>query len=96
MINRAFHHMALFTFHPNIQVFHLQPMRFHEVSTQHMAITKVCHFEKKVHQSTKDFQQATSINGEHSNLCSIVIFNVVDHTFRLELSDELSCNLICG
>ena len=96
MIDRSFHYMALFTFHPNIRIFHLQPIRFHEASTQHMAIMKVCHFEKKVHQSTKDFKQATSINGEHSNICSIVIFNVVDHTFRFELSDESRCNLIHG
>ena len=44
---QSFHHMALFTFHPNIQVFHLQPIRSHEASTQHMAIRKVFYFFRR-------------------------------------------------
>ena len=86
--------MALFTFHANIGVFHLQPIRIHEVSTQHMAIRKVFHLlRRKSHQLTKDFKQATSINGKHSNSCPIVCFNIVDHTARLELSDKSNYNL---
>ena len=53
-------------------------------------------FWKKVHQSIKDFKQATSINGKYYNLHSIVFFNVVDHTVRLELSDKSNCNLTHG
>ena len=37
--------MALFTFHPNIWAFLLQPIRFHEASTQLMAIIKVFNFQ---------------------------------------------------
>ena len=45
LINGAFHSMALFTFHPNIWAFHLQLIRFHEVSTRLMAIMKVLNFQ---------------------------------------------------
>ena len=90
MINTAFHHMALFTFHPNIQVFHLQSIRFHEASTQHMAIRKVFDF----------LEESPSVNKRlktgNIHLCSIVFLNVVDHTVRLKLSGKSNCNLIYG
>ena len=45
MIDGAFHSMAWLTFHPNIQAFRLQPIRFHKVSAQLMAIMKVLNFQ---------------------------------------------------
>ena len=84
-----------FIFHPNIQVFHLQPIRFHKASTQHMAIMKVCHFWEEslsVNQKTSNRQHPSMVST--AIYVSIVIFNVVDHTFMLKLSDGFSCNLI--
>ena len=45
MIDEAFAHMALFTFHSNIWAFHLQPIRPHEASTQLMVVLKVSSFQ---------------------------------------------------
>ena len=59
--------MALFTSHLNIQEFHLQPIKFHEVSTQLMVIMKVFHFtSRRSISQLENFKRVASINGEHS------------------------------
>ena len=67
MIDRAFHSMALFTFHLNIWAFHLQPIRFHEASTRLMVIMRLFHFSsRRSINRLENFKRVASINGEHS------------------------------
>ena len=86
-INGAFHLMALFTFHTNIQVLHLQQIRFlqtsqHEYSTHGYQDSFFLSFGRKSINCHEDFKLATPISGNYSYSCSIIFFNVVDHAKR--------------